>query len=53
MMLRRATEDVVITTGDPHIHGGRLAVPKGTNLVVDLVGMRVYHIIHISTVLWY
>ena len=39
-MIRTTKEDTVITTDDPHIHGGRLPLAKGTTLVVDLVGMR-------------
>ena len=39
-MFRRATEDVVIDTDDPQIYGGHLPLPKGTVVVVDMVGMR-------------
>lgn len=40
MMIRRTTEDIVLTTDDAHIHGGRLSLTKGTTVVVDMVGMR-------------
>lgn len=40
MMIRRTTEDIVLTTDDAHIHGGRLPLTKGTTVVVDMVGMR-------------
>jgi hypothetical protein len=40
MMIRRTTEDLVLTTDDAHIHGGRLALSKGVMLVVDVVGLR-------------
>lgn len=40
MMIRRTTEDIVLATDDAHLHGGRLPLTKGTNLVVDMVGLR-------------
>ncbi|KAI0739305.1 cytochrome P450, partial [Irpex lacteus] len=42
IMIRQATEDMVLTTDDPHLatNGGRLPVAKGTTLVVDMVGMH-------------
>ncbi|KAI0092371.1 cytochrome P450 [Irpex rosettiformis] len=40
LMVRTTTEDTVITTDDPHIHGGRLPLSKGTMLAVDLIGMH-------------
>ncbi|KAI0739307.1 cytochrome P450 [Irpex lacteus] len=40
ILMRRAAEDLILTTDEPHIHGGRLAITKGTSLVVDMVGMH-------------
>lgn len=51
-MIRQATEDMVLTTDDPHLatNGGRLPVAKGTTLVVDMVGMRKFllHLVYFN-----